>query len=100
MLIKNPQLGGIAMREFNGLDRIDQLILRSLSLHRDLSTLQLWYELVGDAAGAQWITEEAILGRVEALTARGLVELVRQTEGGARWALRKGRVFDAALVLA
>lgn len=87
------------MREFNALDPIDRRILRALSLHEHLSTLQLWYELMGNENRNEWVTEEEVLRRLEALTAQGLAEPVTQAEEGVQWALKKGKAFDATLLL-
>jgi len=88
------------MRELNGLDPIDRGILTALSLHEHLSTLQLWYELIGNENRNEWLTKEKVLRRLEALTAQGLVEPVSQAGRGVWWVLKKGKVFDATLVLA
>ena len=88
------------MRELSHLEPMDCGILRALSLHEHLSTLQLWYELMGNENRNGWITEEKVLRRLEALTNQGLVEPVSQGEGGVWWALRKGEMFEATLLLA
>jgi len=74
--------------------------LKVLSLHEHLSTLQLWYELMGKENRNGWVTEEKVLRRLEALTSHGLVEPVSQGDGGVWWALRKGKMFEATLLLA
>jgi len=82
------------------LEPMDRGILRALSFHEHLSTLQLWYELMSKEKRNGWITEEKVLRRLEALTNQGLVEPVSQGEGGVWWALRKGEMFEATLLLA
>lgn len=97
--IKTTEGGGAPMRDFNGLDPTDRGILEALSLHEHLSTLQLWYETTGYENGDQWVTREEVLRRLEALANEGLVEPVSQGDGSVRWALKKGKMFDATLVL-
>ena len=48
------------MKELGHLDPIDHGILRALSLHEHLSTLQLWYELMGNENRNGWVTEESL----------------------------------------
>ena len=85
--------------ELNGLDGIDRWILKALSLHEHLSTLQLWYELVGKESRNEWVTEEKVLRRLEALTNKGLVKPPSQKDAGVGWALKEGKMFDAGLLL-
>jgi len=88
-----------SMKKLGHLDPMDRGILRALSLHEHLGTLELWYELMGNENSNEWVTEEKVLRRLKALTNRGLVEPVSQVEGSVGWALRKGKVFDATLLL-
>lgn len=97
---QKPEAGGAPMRELNGLDLSDRRILKALSLHEHLSTLQLWYELMGNENRNGWVTEEKVLRRLEALSNQGLVEPLSQGDGSVGWALKKGKMFDASLVLA
>jgi len=83
------------MRESSQLDQINRGILRALSLHQHLSTLQLWYELTTNENGQRWVTEEEVLRRVETLADEGFVEPLSQTGKAVRWTLKKGKIFDA-----
>ena len=87
------------MTELNGLDGIDRRILKALCLHQHLNTLQLWYELMGEENRNGWVTGEKVLRRLEALTNKGLVNPPSRKDGSAGWALRKGKMFDATLLL-
>jgi len=87
------------MKELDRLNPIDRRIFRALSFHGHLSTLQLWYEVTGNENRHGSVTQEEVLRRLEALTAQGLVEPISQEERSVRWALKKGKVFDATLVL-
>ena len=87
------------MMELNGLDGMDRRILKALSLHAHLSTLQLWYELIAEENRNGWVTEDKVLRRLEALTNKGLVRPPSQKDGSVGWALRKGKMFDATLLL-
>jgi DNA-binding PadR family transcriptional regulator len=75
------------------LDPIDRTILRVLSLYEDLDLLQLWYELGESDKSVARMTEEDILERLKSLKSQGLVETIKESEGGTRWALTlKGKV--------
>ena len=77
----------------NPLDPIDRTILRVLSLYEDLDLLQLWYELGESDKSVAHMTEEDILERLKSLKSQGLVETIKESEGGTRWALTlKGKV--------
>ena len=86
------------MRQFSQLDHVNRRILRALSLHQHLSTLQLWYELTGNENGKEWVTEQEVLRRLEALANQGFVEPLTQEEKAVRWALKKGKMFDATFL--
>jgi hypothetical protein len=47
------------MKELGRLDPMDRRILRALSLHEHLSTLQLWYELIGNENRNGWVTPKS-----------------------------------------
>ena len=88
------------MKEPGHLDPMDRGILRALSLHEHLGTLELWYELMGSENRNERVTEEKILRRLKTLTNRGLVETVSQGDGSVGWTLKKGKSFKATLLLA
>ncbi len=66
----------------NPLDLIDRTILRVLSLYEDLDLLQLWYELGESDKSVAHMTEEDILERLKSLKSQGLVETIKESEGG------------------
>jgi len=86
------------MKESTQLDFINRRILRALSLHQRLSTLQVWYELTGNDNGAKWVTEEEVVRRLETLADQGLVEPLSETEEAVGWALKKGKMFDVTFL--
>jgi hypothetical protein len=88
------------MEDFSHLEPIDRWILRALSLHKHLSTMQLWYEVTGDGNRDGWVAEDMLLRRLEVLTNEGLVEPISQGDGSVGWALKKGKMFEATLLLA
>jgi hypothetical protein len=86
------------MKESSQLDRLNGRILRALSLHQHLSTLQVWYELTGNENGKKWVTKEEVLRRLEALANQGFVEPLSQEEKAVRWTLKKGKMFDVTFL--
>jgi hypothetical protein len=96
---ETPEAGGTWMKEFGQLDPIDRWILRALSLHEHLSTLQLWYELPEELSSTEPVTREELLWHLERLTDRGMVEPLTQAEGGVRWMLKRGSVLDAGFLV-
>jgi DNA-binding response OmpR family regulator len=56
------------------LDKIDQELLRILSLYGELTALQLWFEVGEDDAVKERVSEEEVRNRLESLKARGHVE--------------------------
>jgi len=87
------------MKEFGHLDHVDRRILRALSFHEHLSTLQLWYELPEELSPMEQVTREELLQHLERLTDRGMVEPRTQAEGGVRWTLKRGSVLDAGFLV-
>jgi len=71
----------------NPLDPIDRTILRVLSLYEDLDLLQLWYELGESDKSVEHMTQEDILERLKSLKSQGLVQPIKESESGTRWAL-------------
>ena len=71
----------------NPLDTIDRSILRVLSLYEDLDLLQLWYELGESDKSVEHMTQEDILERLKSLKSQGLVQPIKESESGTRWAL-------------
>ncbi len=77
----------------NPLDPIDRTILRFLSRYEDLDLLQLRYELGESDKSVEHMTREDILERLKSLESQGLVQTIKESEGGTRWALTlKGKV--------
>lgn len=64
------------MKELGRLDPMDRRILRALSLHGHLSTLQLWYELIGNKNRNGWVTPKSkvLLGSLRRMLGQSPVE--------------------------
>ena len=74
------------MGKAKALDAIDQEILRVLSLYKQLSLSELWFE-IGEARVIGPMTKEQISSRLESLKGRGFVDRISLGEGNTRWAL-------------
>jgi hypothetical protein len=66
---------------------MDRVILRILSLYESLGLLELWYEIGEEGTQKERVTQEELLGRLEALHTRGLVERFPAGGGDTRWTL-------------
>jgi len=49
--------------------------------------LQLWYELGESDKSVEHMTQEDILERLKSLKSQGLVQPIKESESGTRWAL-------------
>jgi len=64
------------MNVFTLLNPADHKILRILGLYESLNPLQLWYELAEPGNRLERLSRNQILGRLEYLRSRGLVQKV------------------------
>jgi hypothetical protein len=71
-------------------DRIDRIILATLSLYESLTSLELWYEIGENHVLDEAVTKEEISQRLDALRTQGLVERLTGGEGTMRWAVKRG----------
>jgi hypothetical protein len=71
---------------------MDRVIVRILSLYESLGLLELWYEIGEEGRGKERVTQEELLGRLEALHTHELVERRPAGEGETRWAIRRREV--------
>ena len=68
------------MQTHNSLDKLDQNLLRILSVYDQLTPLQLWFEMGEDDAVKETVSEDEIRKRLESLEARGYVEKAQDPE--------------------
>jgi len=68
------------MEKHDSVDEMDRRILQILSVYKQLTLLQLRYELGGDDLPNERVTEEEILKRLESLRERGFVESLTKPE--------------------
>jgi len=76
------------MEKAKSLDAINREILRILSLYKQLSLSDLWFE-IGEAGVLKQIPKGQVSNRLESLMAQGVVERVPFEGGDARWAIKR-----------
>jgi hypothetical protein len=70
-------------------DDIDHIMVRILSMHECLNLTQIWYELGELDPPVERMSEEEILGRLEALQRAGSVKCVRKAGEASWWAVKR-----------